>query len=149
VRAVGGFETPEYEAHIQREVQRLGVGDSIDWTGFTRDVSGELARMDLFALPSLFGEGLPMVVLEAMAAGVPVIATRVEGIPEAVRDGIDGVLAAPGDPSDLAAAIARYVRGEVDWNSIRASAHQRQTEKFSDGSMAQGVAEVYRRVLTR
>ena len=60
------------------------VGEHIDWTGFTRDVPAELARLDLFVLPSLFGEGLPMVVLEAMAAGVPVVATRVEGIPEAI-----------------------------------------------------------------
>ncbi len=103
--------------------------------------------MDLFVLPSLFGEGLPMVVLEAMAAGVPVIAARVEGIPEAIRDGVDGLLAAPADAGDLAAAIARYVQGAVDWTSIRASAHCRQAEKFSDRSMAQGVAKIYRRVL--
>ncbi len=149
VRAIGGFETPDYEAHIRREVERLQVGDHIDWTGFTRDVAGELARTDLFVLPSLFGEGLPMVVLEAMAAGVPVIATRVEGIPEAVRDGLDGLIAAPGDPRDLAASIGRYVSGEVDWRTIRASAHRRQAEKFSDRSMAGGVADVYRRVLER
>ena len=149
VRAVGGFETPEYEAQIRREVERLRVGDHIDWTGFTRDVTGELARCDLFVLPSLFGEGLPMVVLESMAAGVPVIATRVEGIPEAIRDGLDGLIAAPGDPRELATAITRYVRGEVDWQAIRASAHRRQAEKFSDRSMAEGVAGVYRRVLQR
>jgi glycosyltransferase involved in cell wall biosynthesis len=149
LRAVGGFETPEYEAQIRRQVDRLQVGDYIDWTGFTQNVTGELARSDLFVLPSLFGEGLPMVVLEAMAAGVPVVATRVEGIPEAVRDGVDGLIAAPGDPRELAKAIARFVRGEADWRAIRASAHRRQAEKFSDRSMAEGVAEVYRRVLER
>ncbi len=149
LRAVGGFETTDYEAHIRREVERLQVGPWIDWTGFTRDVAGELAQSDLFVLPSLFGEGLPMVVLEAMAAGVPVVASRVEGIPEAIRDGQDGLICAPGDPHDLAAAIGRFARGEADWQSIRTSAHRRQAEHFSDRSMAQGVAEVYRRVLER
>ncbi len=51
------------------------------WTGFQRDVNAQLREMDLFVLPSLFGEGLPMVVLEAMAAGVPVVATDVAGVP--------------------------------------------------------------------
>ena len=76
--------------------------EHITWTGFTRDVLDELRQMDLFVLPSLFGEGLPMVVLEAMAAGVPVVATRVAGIPEAIRPGQDGVLVEPGDAEDLA-----------------------------------------------
>ena len=67
--------------------------------------------MDLFVLPSLFGEGLPMVVLEAMAAGVPVVATRVPGVPEAIRHGQDGVLVDPGDADDLAQAIAGVVNG--------------------------------------
>ena len=147
LRAVGGFETPAYEADILRQAERLAVVDAIDWTGFTRNVSAELARMDLFVLPSLFGEGLPMVILEAMGAGIPVIATRVEGAPEAIRDGIDGLIANPRDPRDLAAAIGRMVRGEVDWQSLRESAHQRQSDRFSDRSMAAGVAEVYRELL--
>jgi glycosyltransferase involved in cell wall biosynthesis len=99
-------------------------------------------------LPSLFGEGLPMVVLEAMAAGVPVVATRVEGIPEAVRDRVDGVVAAPGDPQDLARGIAELMDGRLDWAELRESAHARQAEQFSDESMARGVAAVYSRVLS-
>ncbi len=79
LRAVGGFETPEYESQIKRMSQQLGLVDAIDWLGFRQNVPAELAQMDLFVLPSLFGEGLPMVILEAMAAGVPVLATRVEG----------------------------------------------------------------------
>lgn len=147
LRAVGGFETPEYEREVMSLVEKLGLADAIDWTGFTEDVDRELAEMDLFVLPSLFGEGLPMVVLEAMAAGVPVVATRVEGVPEAIRDHRDGLLAEPGDSGSLAQAIGRIVRGEVDRHALGTNARARHSQAFSDRSMAAGVAEVYRRVL--
>jgi len=147
LRAVGSFETADYEIQIRTLADRLGLAPLIDWRGFSSDVNRELEQMDLFVLPSLFGEGLPMVVLEAMAAGTPVIGTRVEGVPEAVRDGIDGLIAAPGDADDLARAIASLLNGEADWQSLRTSAHERQAEHFSDRSMAAGVARVYRRVL--
>jgi glycosyltransferase involved in cell wall biosynthesis len=147
LRAVGSYETPDYEIQIRHLADRLGLNGAIDWRGFSSDVNAELERMDLFVLPSLFGEGLPMVVLEAMAADVPVIATRVEGVPEAVRDGLDGLIAAPGDADDLARVIGQIIDGEADWQALRASAHRRQAEHFSDRSMADGVADVYRRVL--
>jgi glycosyltransferase involved in cell wall biosynthesis len=149
LRVVGPFETPAYEAEIRGLASRYALGEFVDWAGFTSDVAGELQRMDLFVLPSLFGEGLPMVVLEAMAAGVPVVAARVEGVPEAIRDGIDGLLVPPGSAEDLARAVARVVRGEVDWAAWRSSASARQTEHFSDRSMAAGIAKVYDRVLAR
>lgn len=147
LRAVGNFETQEYEAQIKTLAHQLKVDLFVDWVGFTQCVDEELARMDLFVLPSLFGEGMPMVVLEAMAAGVPVVATRVEGIPEAVRDGIDGLIAEPNNPDDLARAIGLVVRGDVDYREMRQNAHGRHAERFSDRAMAEGVARVYRRVL--
>jgi glycosyltransferase involved in cell wall biosynthesis len=147
LRAVGPFETPEYERLLKDRARQLAVEDAVEWTGFTRDVNAELERFDLFVLPSLFGEGLPMVVLEAMAAGVPVVGTRVEGVPEAIRDGLDGALAAPGDAEDLAGAMHRILSGRLDWTRLRESARQRHAEKFSDASMARGVASVYRHIL--
>lgn len=147
LRAVGPFESTGYEAEIAARVRRLGLRGDVSWTGFRRDTNAELLKMDLLALPSLFGEGLPMVVLEAMAAGVPVVATRVEGVPEAIRDGEDGLLVSPGNAAELADAIARLVRGEIGWATIRASALARHAEAFSDHSMAEGVAAVYREVL--
>ncbi len=147
LRAVGAFETLEYETIIKQQATALRLDDAIQWVGFTRDVPSELARMDAMVLPSLFGEGLPMVVLEAMAAGVPVVATRVEGTPEAIRDGIDGLLSNPGDPDDLARTLSLMIEGDIDWSELRRSAHRRHFELFSDDSMARGVAEVYRRVL--
>jgi len=149
LRAVGPFETPEYEQRIKRQVDQLGLGEVIDWVGFTADVPHELAQMDLFVLPSLFGEGLPMVVLEAMAAGVPSVGTRVEGIPEAIDDGVNGLIAAPGDAADLARCVTRVVAGDVDWKSLRRHAITTHAHRFSASHMARGVAAVYDRVLRR
>jgi glycosyltransferase involved in cell wall biosynthesis len=146
-RAVGEFESPDYQRSVRGLAESLGLTVAVDWVGFTTAVDAELDRMDLFVLPSLFGEGMPMVVLEAMASGVPVVATRVEGIPEAVRHGREGLLVPPDDAAELAQAIARFVTGQVDWQTLRSNAYHRQREKFSAGSMAAGVAAVYRRVL--
>ena len=147
LRAVGTFESPQYAAEVFDRVHKLKLTEHITWTGFTRNVIGELFQMDLFVLPSLFGEGLPMVVLEAMTAGVPIVASRVPGIPEAIRDGQDGVLVDPGNADDLCRAIAEVVRGGYDWSALRASAMARHANHFSDRAMASGVAEVYRKVL--
>ena len=147
IRAVGPFETKEYEDSLKQQVRRLDLEDAVDWVGFTRDVGQQLQRMDLFVLPSLFGEGLPMVVLEAMSAGVPVVATDVEGVPEAVRDGIDGVIAAPNDPKSLSRGIQRIVSGELNWSMLRREATQRHADRFSDQAMAAAVARCYREVL--
>ncbi len=149
LRAVGDFETRDYKDQMFALAQDLGLADLIDWTGFTSDVPAELAQMDVFVLPSRFGEGLPMVLLEAMAAGVPVVGTRVEGIPEVIRDGVDGLLTEPNDASALAACLSRVFRGEVDWAAIRENALRRHAERFSDRAMAAGVAEVYRQVLSK
>ncbi|MDP6448034.1 MAG: glycosyltransferase, partial [Pirellulaceae bacterium] len=147
LNAVGPFETESYESEVKSLTAELGLSDAVQWIGMTRDVNAELAKMDLFALPSLYGEGMPMVVLEAMAAGLPVVATRVEGVPELVRDGIDGLLASPNSADELAACIGRFVRGEADWHRMRRAAFTRQSADFSDESMARLVASTYRQVL--
>ena len=90
LRLVGGFETPAYENEIKILVHDLQIENSIDWIGFTDDVLSELQRMNIFVVPSLYGEGMPMVMLEAMAAGLPVIGTTVEGIPEVLQQGPGG-----------------------------------------------------------
>ena len=144
LRAVGTFESPKYAAEVAARVRQLGLSEHVTWTGFSRNVADELSKMDLFVLPSLFGEGLPMVVLEAMTAGVPVVASRVAGIPEAIRHGREGVLVNPHDAHDLAEAIADVVQGRYDWSALRANAMIRHTENFSDRAMAAGVAAVYR-----
>ncbi len=147
LNAVGPFETESYQAEIMQRVESLGIGPLINWAGFQKDINAELRRMDLFVLPSLYGEGLPMVVLEAMANGVPVVASRVEGIPEAVRDQQDGLIFEPGDAQDLADRLQQLIGDQNRWQSMSTSAYTRQRQVLSDTSMARGVARVYDRLL--
>ena len=147
LRAIGTFETPDYEREIHRQAAALGVADDIDWVGFTSDVPAELARIDVLVLPSLFGEGMPMVVLEAMAHGAVAVASAVEGVPEAIRDRTDGLLVPPGDPVALARALTELMTEDVSWSDLRRAAFERHASRFSDLSMAKSVAEVYREVL--
>ncbi len=147
LRAVGGFESPGYEAAILALAERLDLAHAIDWIGFTRGINREFAKIHLFVLPSLFGEGLPMVVLEAMAAGVPVIASRVEGVPDAVLHRDTGLLVEADSVSQLATAIEEFVRGRIDYAALSRSARERHAASFSDTAMASGVAAVYREVL--
>ncbi len=147
LKSIGPFETPEYETSVNAKIESLGLENQIQRVGFTDDVPAELAKLDAMVLPSLFGEGLPMVVLEAMAAGLPVIATRVEGTPEAITDGVEGLLAEPQDPQSLAGKIRDLITGKHDWKTMSEAAAKRHGDDFSDVAMARGAADVYRRVL--
>jgi glycosyltransferase involved in cell wall biosynthesis len=89
---------------IRRRIGELGLGHRFILAGFRDDLDRFLPHWDLSVLPS-FTEGLPTVVLESYAAGVPVVATAVGGTPEAVADGVDGYLVPPGDPVALARRI--------------------------------------------
>ncbi len=105
LRIVGeGDDRPRLEA-LRAE---LGSGDYVSLPGWRADVRGEFEAMDLFALSSL-REGLPNVVLEAMALGVPCLATRIAGVPKLIDHGVSGELVPPGDGSALTAGILRLL----------------------------------------
>ena len=146
LRAVGPFESEDYQNEILELSNEHGVSDAIEWTGFTNDVNAELDQMDIMVLPSLFGEGLPMVIIEAMSAGVPVVSTDVQGVPEVLNGGF-GVVAKPNCAISMADCLRQVISGEVDWQEIREQAWKRQAERYSDNSMASGVAAIYDRVL--
>ena len=149
LRVVGQFESAQYESEVRQRVAERGMEPYVDWIGFTPNVGDELKRMDIAVLPSVLPEGLPMVLIEAMAAGVPVAGTRVDGITDVICDGIDGVLAEPANVDDMAAALGEIISGDVSWSELRRHAHRKQTERFSDQSMAAGVAQLYREILNR
>lgn len=85
---------------LEDMARKLGLGDIVTFAGEQENIPGWLSALDIFALPSLW-EGLPNALLEAMALGLPVVATRVDGIPEAVSHDISGVLCNPKDPQAL------------------------------------------------
>lgn len=147
LRAVGNFETPAFETRLRRCAEHYGIGDVVEWTEITTDVNHELDQMDILAFPSLYGEGLPMVILEAMAAGVPVVGTRTQGVPELLTEG-NGLLATPGCPKDLADCIRSLVCGSSNWEKMRESAWQTQARDFSARDMAAGVAKIYDSLFT-
>lgn len=147
VYAVGAFETPAYRDEILRRAEQLGLSGCVEWAGFTEDIGAALNRMHVFVLPSLYGEGTPMVLLEAMAAGLPVVATRVEGVPSVLRGGVDGVLVRPGNVDDLLQALRGLAHGEIDGDALGDNARARQRERFCDLEMARGVAEIYSEML--
>lgn len=145
--AVGGFESEQYQQELLSLADELGVSRQITWTGFRADVDQELRQMDLLVLPSLYGEGLPMVVLEAMANGVPVVATDVEGVAEAVRDRFDGRIVQPGQPKALTEALSELMAHPEQWSAMSHEALQRQRDFLSDLAMTRGVAKVYDELL--
>jgi glycosyltransferase involved in cell wall biosynthesis len=98
-------------AGLARKVSALGLDGRFLLAGFRTDLARLLPQLDLFVLPS-FTEGLPVVVLEALAAGVPVVATAVGGTPEVVQDGVNGRLVPPGHPAALATAITSTLADE-------------------------------------
>jgi glycosyltransferase involved in cell wall biosynthesis len=107
VRTVVVGDGPERD-RLERLAIELGLGDSVIFTGHRDDALDLIAAMDLFVLSSL-SEGIPMAVLESMALGTPVVATRVGGVPEILSDGNTGVLVPAGDTKALAAALERML----------------------------------------
>jgi glycosyltransferase involved in cell wall biosynthesis len=148
-RAVGNFETKSYESEIKNLVHKLNLTESVKWVGFSRDVNQELLKMDIFVLPSLVGEGTPMVILEAMAAGVPVVGTKIEGMPEVICDERYGLLVAPGDSQSLTFALTRIIKHKISWSQLRKNAFQRQAGYYSDTRMARDVAKLYDKIIIR
>jgi glycosyltransferase involved in cell wall biosynthesis len=103
-----GTKNHEYYEHLLQLIDGYDLHKSIRFAGFVEDVRPYLATGDIFILASRT-EGLPIALLEAMAMGLPVIATRVGGIPEVVVDGETGILVPPDDPDQLAESIIQLI----------------------------------------
>jgi len=146
--AVGATDNVQYMEETKSTARKLGVESSIIWTGHREDVHELLAATDLFALPSL-EESLPLAILEAMAAGLPVVATTVGGIPECVSHGETGALVPPADSDALAEAIVAIVRDPALQRRFGKAARKRVLQSFSPESQTARMEKVFQRVVGR
>jgi glycosyltransferase involved in cell wall biosynthesis len=117
-------------AALARRIAAAGLDGRFVLAGFYADLADYLPQLDLAVLPS-YTEGLPCVVLEAFAAGVPVVATAVGGTPEAVEDGRHGYLVPPGDPAALAGRILDLLRCPSTRRTMGERARQHVRQQFS------------------
>jgi glycosyltransferase involved in cell wall biosynthesis len=131
---------------LQEEVAELGLEEVVQFRGAPTDAGTILDGYDFSILPSLT-EGLPNAVLESMAHSIPVVASRVGGIPEIITDDIDGLLAPPGDASTLAAAITRMATDSALRKRLGLRAGQTVRERFSMESMVRETEAIYVEVL--
>lgn len=130
------------ETSLRNEAGALGIDRQVWFAGPRDDVPSLLLHFDLFVLSSI-AEGIPMTVLEAMAAGVPVVATDVGGVREVIRPYIDGLLVPPGAQESLASAIAILMENKDLRIDMARSARQRVTDKFSLDAMTAAYKEMY------
>ena len=132
---------------LRGRAERLGLSGRVHFVGARRDLGNILGAVDMFVMPSLW-EGLPLSLVLAMGAGLPVVASRVAGIPEVVQDGLSGLLVDPGSVSQLADAMARLVLDDQLRVRLGRESQAFVRPRFGvDGYIAQTTA-LYERLLT-
>jgi glycosyltransferase involved in cell wall biosynthesis len=130
-------------ADLRRESSDRRLAGVLEFLGVVRDIPPLLARAGVFVLPSL-SEGVSLTLLEAMACGLPVVATAVGGSPEAVEDGVTGLLVPPADPAALAAAILRVWRDPELARRLGAAGRRRAERHFDVVRMVRAYEGLYR-----
>ncbi|MGI6452587.1 MAG: glycosyltransferase family 4 protein [Syntrophomonadaceae bacterium] len=130
---------------IEKMIARLGLQDSVVMTGYYESVEDIYAVSDILCVPSIM-EGLGLVILEAMYFGVPVVASKIGGIPEIIEDGVDGLLVPPRDHQALAQALSRLLQNPGLAAEIALKGREK-VSQFTMENMARQVEQVYEQVL--
>ena len=124
-----------------------GLPDGATWLGWLQPPERDalLAEAGVFVLPSL-SEGMPIALLEAMASGLPVVATKVGAVPDLLDDGVDGLLVEPGDPAALASALAGVV-GDAERRVALGAAARARAERLASEDVYGRLEQIYSKVL--
>ena len=133
-----GNDRRVYEALIEK----LGVGDTVKLLGLRSDVPDLLAESDVAVL-STNSEGSPLSVMEYMDAGLPVVGSRVGGIPDLIDDGVEGLLVEPGDPESLAQAIGRLLDAPEEARRMGERGRERRRREFDIDVMVRNLENLY------
>lgn len=135
-------------ADLERQCQKLGIHSSVTFLGDQTDVRSFLHEMNILVLPSL-NEGMGRVLLEAQAAGKPVIGTRVGGIPEVIREGETGFVVPPKDPEALADAMIKLLKDPERQRTMGLAAKKWVDQKFSVEEMIQKISQLYEELIQK
>lgn len=130
------------EEKLKRQVRELNLAGTVRFLGTRRDLPEIFHALDLFVHPSLW-EGLPLALLKAMGAGLPVVATRVSGSQDAIEDGANGCLVDPGDPEALARAILELHQHPEARRRLGDAARRTVAERYSLEAMLQKLEALY------
>jgi|GEM_PF-1062190 len=133
----------EMNGQVQEVIARLGLNERVSWAGFVPDVSPILEQARIFVLPSLWNEGCPTAILEAMAYQVPVVAFNMDGIPELVESGTDGKLAPLGDYTGMRTAIEELIVNDTEVERLGNSGCNKVAERFLIHHCANRHGEVF------
>ena len=142
------FGEQDWETELRALAGSLGIADRVDFRGFHEDVWEELALLDVAVHASTTPEPFGQVVLEAMAAGVPIIASAEGGPAEVVTDGVDGLLVAPRDPAALAAALRRLAADPSLCHAL-VEAGRLTAQQYRPERTAEGLLMIYRSMGSR
>jgi glycosyltransferase involved in cell wall biosynthesis len=135
------------EGVLREEAERRRVAHRVVFAGFVMDLHRVLPCLDLLVHPARM-EGLGVILLQASAAGVPIVAARAGGIPEAVRDGVNGLLVPPGDVVALGEAVLRILQDPTLAARLRDGGRRLAVEEFSVRAMVRGNLAVYQQALS-
>jgi glycosyltransferase involved in cell wall biosynthesis len=138
----------ERRAALAALAGELGLADRTHFVGWRRDLPAVYADLDVVCLSSL-NEGSPVALIEAMAAGRPVVATAVGGVPEVVQDGVSGLLVPPRAPAALAAAVASLLRAPERAAALGQAARAAVYPRYSAGRLVRDIETLYARLLAR
>jgi len=149
IRFAGGWTSrPDYKSELDSKIAESGIGASVDFLGLLPPtaLAEELAGCACFVLPSL-QETAPIAIQEAMAAGRPVVASRVGGNPHLVEDGATGFVVPPGEPAALAARIIELLGDRARRDAMGARARSEALRRFEMRAVAEASLAIYRRVI--
>ena len=137
----------ELRSSLEQQVATLGLTGRVHFLGARRDLGDILGAIDVFAMPS-FWEGLPLSLVLAMGAGLPVVATRVAGIPEVVHDDVTGLLVPPGDSAALGESLSRLVNDSATRARLGDAARVFVRPRFGIDGYVSSVTALYDRLLS-
>ena len=132
----------DQKSFIESYIRKNRLEKNVNLYGFQKNVNRVLDSIDVLLLPSLF-EGFPMIILEALCSKTPVIASRVNGIPEVVRDNENGFLVAPRNVSDLYRAVLKYVKSPELIKMHGEKGHQTVIENYSKDTMLNQYEKIF------